>query len=238
MKAKHESPKSPEQLKRELDLLRSFVSKINEESNEIMEIDVIGSFASDRLRERLSELQHLVFHDDLTGVYNRRGFFDRAGKLFTMARFAQREKTRRRVRIGDFAIIFIDLDNFKKINDTFGHDEGDRVLKDVSQVLMESARDIDIVGRLGGEEFIIALVGASEEEAFEKAECIHSKIKERISLPEEKKRVTGSVGIASLGASDADDLDELVGYADQAMYEAKTKRGKNTTVRFSGITKV
>lgn len=237
MKVKHESPKSPQQIKRELELLRSFVAKINEESNEIMEIDVIGGSTSSRLQERLNELQHLVFHDDLTGVYNRRGFFDRAQKLFVMARFAQREKTRRRVKIGDFAIIFADLDNFKKINDTYGHDEGDRVLKDVSRVLTESARDIDIVGRLGGEEFVIALVGASEDEAFLKATLIHKKIKDSVLLPTNKGGVTASIGVASLGASDADDLDELVGYADRAMYEAKTKRGKNTSVRYSEITK-
>ncbi len=189
----------------------------------------------DSLRREIQTLKKLVYKDELTGVLNRRGVHEEFEGFFSEALFSKEHKELRKgVIINDFSIIYFDLDDFKSINDTFGHDEGDRVLKHFAQELKKSARTIDAVGRLGGEEFVMGLLGASEEEAFEKAELMRKSIEENLVMGD--RTVTASIGVASLKASHAKTLEELITASDRAMYEAKTKRGKNTVVRYSELT--
>ncbi len=190
------------------------------------------------LHHELEHLKRLVHKDELTGILNRRGIREEFGRFFKEALYTKdHPEHRKSVIIADFSVIFFDVDNFKNINDTHGHDEGDRVLKEVADTLIHHVRDIDAVGRFGGEEFVVALLGADEERAYEKGEEIRRLINERVSLPDGAS-VTVSVGVASLKHSDAQALEPLITYADKAMYEAKHVRGKNITVRYSELSHV
>lgn len=186
----------------------------------------------------LEELKRLAHTDSLTEILNRRGVKEEFEILFKEARYLKEhpEATKRSIHIADFSVLFLDVDNFKSINDTFGHDVGDHVLKLVAKVLKKNTRDIDMIGRYGGEEFVVAFVGMSEEEAFKKAEKIRKDLSSTIlSGQHPDLKLTASLGVASLCNSSSMSLEELVGFADKAMYEAKTKRGKNNTVRWSEL---
>ncbi len=198
--------------------------------------DIEDHAVVERLRHEIKSLKMLVYKDELTGVLNRRGVQEEFAAFFLEALFAQEHKEiRKGVVISDFSILFFDIDNFKRINDTYGHAEGDKVLKHFAQLLRKSARDIDAVGRLGGEEFVVGLLGANEHEAYEKAESIRKMIVSEISVA--GAPVTASVGVASLKESNVKNLHELIDAGDKAMYEAKTNRGKNNVVRFSELPK-
>ncbi len=191
---------------------------------------------ADELHREIEHLKRLVHKDELTGLLNRRGVREEFGRFFREALYTKDhpDEHRKSVIIADLSVIFFDIDNFKQVNDTYGHDEGDRVLKTVADILTHMVRDIDAVGRFGGEEFTIALLGADEERAFEKGEEIRKLISSRIALPDGSP-VTVSVGVASLRHSDAKALELLITCADKAMYEAKHARGKNATVRYSEL---
>jgi diguanylate cyclase (GGDEF)-like protein len=187
------------------------------------------------LHTEIEHLKRLVHKDELTGLLNRRGVREEFGRFFKEALYTKdHPEQRTSVVISDFSVIFFDIDNFKSINDTYGHDEGDRVLREVADTLVHHVRDIDAVGRFGGEEFVVALLGANEDRAFEKGEDIRATIESRITLPDEAS-VTVSVGISSLHHSQCDTLEELIDCADKAMYEAKHHRGKNAVVRYSEL---
>lgn len=189
------------------------------------------------MRAEIERLKRLVHVDELTGLMNRRGITDEMGAFFKEALFAKEHpEMRKGVVIADFALIFIDIDNFKSVNDTYGHDEGDRVLKGIAAVLRKHARGIDTVGRLGGEEFVVGLLGTTEEDAHAKADELRTLITKKVSvLKDPNRKMTASIGVASLGHSKAQTLDALIEYADKAMYEAKTKRGKDNVVRYSEL---
>lgn len=187
------------------------------------------------LHREIEHLKQLVHKDELTGVLNRRGVREEFGRFFNEALYTKAHpEQRKNIVIKDLSVIFFDIDNFKKINDTYGHDEGDRVLKAVAHTLSHHVRDIDAVGRFGGEEFVVALLGADESQAYAKGEEIRTTISEHVGI-QENEQVTVSVGVASLKASNAETLEQLIGYADKAMYEAKRNRGKNNTVRHSEL---
>lgn len=190
-----------------------------------------------KLKEEIERLRELVYKDELTKVYNRRGFFEILNPIFKDAYFHKKNTEKeKRSKWDDVAIIFVDLDDFKSVNDNYGHDEGDDVLKSFANVAKDVARETDIVARFGGEEFVIALLGADENIAYKKAEELRSEVLNKIRISSDSNRkITGSIGVASLKEASADTLDELVGYADKAMYEAKQNRGKNNTVRWSEI---
>jgi diguanylate cyclase (GGDEF)-like protein/putative nucleotidyltransferase with HDIG domain len=155
--------------------------------------------------------------DSLTGVANRRSV-DRA---------LERLLGRR----GFFGVLFVDVDHFKRVNDTFGHDSGDQVLKTVAATLRESVGVDDFCGRFGGEEFVVALPGAGIEEASCVGERIRSKM-ERTAMSVEGT-VTVSVGVAVFDPSRPDpDVETLLGRADAALYQAKSL-GRNRVVRAS-----
>jgi diguanylate cyclase (GGDEF)-like protein len=132
-------------------------------------------------------------------------------------------------------LIMLDIDNFKSVNDTYGHLQGDMVLREVARVLRQSSREIDEPARYGGEEMAVALPQTDLEGAYQFAERVRRRI-EALDLPvpsgDGHLKVTASFGVASLGTVGDMDKDALVAAADAALYEAK-RAGKNRTVRAS-----
>jgi diguanylate cyclase (GGDEF)-like protein len=183
-----------------------------------------------KLKEEIERLQKLVFYDELTGVMNRRGFKEEAEKLFLAVSFVRRghEQERRNPPRMPFSLLFVDLDDFKIINDTYGHEAGDTVLREVASMLENDLRSSDVVGRWGGEEFVVGLVGADHDIALRVAGNILEGIRKIVfDFDGRKTGVTASIGVATY--EDQESLDTLIQEADEAMYEAK-KSGKNRVV--------
>ena len=185
----------------------------------------------------VQKLRSLVLKDELTGVYNRRGFIEELKRIFGSIVFSHNHSNGRRFCINSLSLLFFDIDNFKQINDTYGHKTGDRILQYVTGMILKKVRSIDIVGRLGGEEIAAALVGSDEHNAYLKAEEIRKAIEKRIKTASRKRplQVTVSIGIAQL--EKGMNLDGLIKAADTAMYRAK-KSGKNKTIKYSEIKKL
>lgn len=179
----------------------------------------------------IRQLKGLATKDPLTGLFNRRGFEDEVNRLIEDITFAKENpEARKHFYIDSISILFFDIDDFKKLNDEYGHKTGDQALNQVSQIIQQKIRSIDFVGRWGGEELVAALVGSHEEDAFRKAEEIRKAIKSRAKAGAEI--VTVSVGVAELEGGIG--LEELIKRADKAMYEAK-RRGKDGVVKFSEL---
>jgi len=164
-----------------------------------------------RNEERLNQLAH---NDQLTGLPNRTLFHDR---LMMSLAMAERHDSK-------FALMFLDLDHFKEINDTLGHDAGDQLLIQVSTRLLRCVRKSDTVARMGGDEFTVIISDISkEEQAGHVAEKIIASLCEPFELGEQSRRVGCSIGIA-LYPTDGDDISSLLKHADIAMYRAKETR--------------
>lgn len=164
-----------------------------------------------------SKLQHLAYHDTLTGLVNRSYLKKRVNEAIQVA-----------VRHGEeIAVLFIDLDNFKPINDEYGHDIGDFVLKNVSKRLLENVRTNDTVCRLGGDEFVIILSDIRSKEDVEIAiEKITALIKHEIRYKNYRFFMTASIGISIYPEHGTDHV-ALIKNADAAMYRAKEAGGNN-----------
>ncbi|MDP3804173.1 MAG: sensor domain-containing diguanylate cyclase [Candidatus Omnitrophota bacterium] len=161
-------------------------------------------------------VEKLATTDSLTGLYVRQYFSERLGEEL------QRSK---RYKL-KFALLMIDIDDFKKTNDTYGHLVGDVILKSLGQILKESTREIDMVSRYGGEEFTVGLPETETSGAKIAAERIRRKVEENMfKAYDEKLKVTVSIGL-SVYPKDSARLKNLIEKADMAMYEAK-KSGKN-----------
>lgn len=183
---------------------------------------------------KIKELEQLITKDPLTKVLNRRGFVELAEKFIKETRFHKENPDQRTHFIIDsMSLIFMDIDNFKKINDTYGHEIGDKILKYVSSLVSEKLRISDFVGRWGGEEIVVALIGAGEKDANFKAEELRKAIKSRVKIPNFKDLVvTVSIGVAQQESGLS--LENLIKRADKAMYQAKTT-GKDKVVKFSSL---
>lgn len=183
-----------------------------------------------RLKKEIEKLKKLIYEDELTKLLNRRGFFRLAEPIFKEIKFIKSHPDRRKnIKISNLSVVLLDIDNFKKINDTYGHLVGDKALILVANLIKERLRDIDLVGRYGGEEIIILLLGANKNSAFQVAEEIREKIATtHLNITKNKKlAITASLGVAELKKENS--LEELVKKADMAMYKAK-KSGKNRTI--------
>jgi diguanylate cyclase (GGDEF)-like protein len=168
-------------------------------------------------------IQRQAVTDELTGLFNHRRFQE--------VMSVEVERTRRFGQ--ELGLIMLDIDNFKRVNDTYGHLQGDMVLREVARVLRESSREIDEPARYGGEEMAVALPQTGLQGAYEFAERVRQRI-EALHLPllegEGTLKVTASFGAASLPHSAKIDKDALVAAADAALYRAK-RSGKNRTVK-------
>jgi diguanylate cyclase (GGDEF)-like protein/PAS domain S-box-containing protein len=174
------------------------------------------------LRSKTVELEFLATRDSLTGCLNRRAFFKKFDQLFTTARNQSRS----------LVFIMVDIDRFKFINDHYGHANGDKVIKYVSEILSSNSRPEDVVGRYGGDEFAIVLPDASMDEALSIAERLRMDIQQKChSLFTNPQTVTTSTGLAGL-ESEVEDSMLLINNADCALYEAKQK-GRNCIVEWT-----
>lgn len=164
----------------------------------------------------LAKIRELSLIDELTGLYNRRGFF---------TLFKQQLKILKRARKG-LLLFFIDLDNMKKINDTFGHREGDRALVSVASSLKEVFRASDILARLGGDEFGVLAIEA-EEVSKESMICrLRENIKERNRRGNYPYFLSVSIGTTFCSSDKPLNIDELLSAADKNMYREKKQKQK------------
>ncbi|MFO8048534.1 MAG: GGDEF domain-containing protein [Desulfosudaceae bacterium] len=191
-----------------LELLRSFILLVA-----LLWMSVVADYIANLRRK----VKRLATHDSLTNLYNRREGF---ASLDREKAFADRTGL-------SFAVCMIDLDDFKTVNDTYGHLAGDTVLKEFARVLKENTRDEDYVTRYGGEEFFIIFVNFECRDG--NPDCIQRLLNmvRDLKFPEisETLKITASFGVAGYRPSES--VDSLVDRADQALYQAKA-RGKNT----------
>jgi two-component system, cell cycle response regulator len=187
----------------------------------------------DQLRAAKAELERLSVTDGLTGLFNRRYFSSRMHQEFQRAQ-----------RYSDpVSLMMLDIDHFKKVNDTFGHPFGDLVLKGTAELLRAGVRDPDICARYGGEEFAVILPKTHLAGALVVAERIWRELGQRRYPVEEKDRtperadmrVTASIGLAFYPSKDITSPDLLVKYADEALYRAK-REGRNCICLYQGQT--
>ncbi len=200
-----------------------FVSKIEDE-RELTFIGLMRDLSAHH--QDLVEIRRLAFYDALTGLPNRRLFMDRLGQAMLTS-----------TRSGEHgALILLDLDHFKRLNDTLGHDVGDELLKQVATRLRACVRDGDSVARLGGDEFVVLLESLSSQplEAANQAELVAIKILDALSQPHHLRNhvysVTPSIGIVQF-LQDKQTTDDLFKMADVAMYQAKSS-GRNNACFF------
>jgi diguanylate cyclase (GGDEF)-like protein len=165
-----------------------------------------------------AELQRQARVDYLTDVCNRRHFMEQAEQEFS-----------RTARYGNnLSLLMIDIDSFKQINDSYGHKAGDIVLKKLAEISLRILREMDTIGRIGGEEFAILLRETQQEGAMEVAERLREAFTvEQINLEGQKEPIhfTVSMGLATLNSND-ESIDSLLNRADKALYEAK-RTGRN-----------
>ncbi len=160
------------------------------------------------------QLKALSLTDELTGLYNRRGFFNLAEQQLKLAKRAKE----------NVFLLYLDLDRFKEINDTFGHNEGDEALKDIAMILKGIYRDSDVIGRIGGDEFVVFPIGTDDETI----EIVVDRLLKNIDIHNRKSnksyKLSVSVGVANYDPIDPCSLGELITKADKIMYEDKKKK--------------
>ncbi len=168
----------------------------------------------DALTEKAKDLEHETLHDDLTGIYNRK-YFDRV---------LEEEFENANLNRWPLSLAFIDIDNFKHVNDIHGHLIGDQVLKDIAEFINQHIRQTDIFSRYGGDEFVLLLPGSTNEVAKNMLSRILKQMRTNDfgKMNELEKRPTVSIGLAShLDGHDFDNITELLKAADKALYKVK-----------------
>jgi len=171
---------------------------------------IVGLLIKIHLLEK--EIRNIAEYDMLTGLMNRRRFFERAESIYKLAK---------RYR-DNFAILYMDIDNFKNINDSYGHASGDKVLEKFGQTLLANMRDSDLVGRIGGEEFLLLLPKTDMAGAFIVSKNMRQKIN-KLSITSESNTIQFdmSVGIAVSKFKAEQTLEDIIHQADKALYIAK-----------------
>ena len=178
------------------------------------------------LNELMARIQHVKLQekvrtmavtDELTGLYNRRGFFSLAEKLLQLCK---REKK------GIF-MLYTDLDGLKKINDTFGHKEGDMALIDIANILRNNYRESDIIARIGGDEFVVIPIGTTEDSTKIATSRLQKSIEIHNSEINRSYKLSLSFGIAYYDPENSCSIDELLVQGDKLMYEQKRHKQKS-----------
>ncbi len=183
--------------------------------------EFIASYTDITERKKLEEeLRRMATTDPLTGINNRRRYNE----------ISERELTRCKRYQHSLCVLLLDADHFKMVNDTYGHDAGDRVLQTLANVCIRELRDVDVLGRFGGEEFTVTLPETSIETALEAAERLRTSLADTAVMLDDGQKInfTVSIGAASLN-DDAESLTDLLSRADSALYKAKDA-GRNRVV--------
>lgn len=186
-------------------------------------IGVIILFFARKYIAAQEKLEEMAISDELTGLKNHR---------YLVGRLEEEVKRSQRY-VSPLSVLFLDLDNFKQINDTHGHLAGDWILKRVGQILQESVRQVDIPGRYGGDEFVVILPETTLDDAQKIAERIRQKIENCCLVGKEvSSRVTASMGVAQLkmGQETEKAAENLLAQADDALYTAKKLGGNRVAV--------
>ena len=175
---------------------------------------------NEKLKKLNEDLKELSTRDSLTGLYNRRFFSDSSPRMQSLA-----------IRHGhDISLIILDIDNFKKINDTYGHAVGDKVIVSLSNILQNNSRKSDFVIRFGGEEFLVLLYDASLSFGEKIAENIRKTVENsELIIKDNNIKYSLSLGVACFDEKQDNNLESTTNRADKALYKAKT-RGKNQVV--------
>ena len=210
-----------ETLARGADIRAAEIEELNRLNREMAILQAELSRKNAELEILYAEVQRQAETDALTGLLNRRGFFIRAERDFLRAR-----------RYGQgFAIIMIDIDHFKGINDQWGHIVGDQALAGLGALLRKEMRETDLLARYGGEEFVLLAIGGEASQFRQAGERLRQSVeKAEIETDAGRLQLTISLGVASY-EDDSHSLDEVVKEADQALYEAK-RLGRNRTETF------
>ncbi|MBM2818207.1 MAG: ggdef domain protein [Parcubacteria group bacterium] len=208
-------------LKDKNDALKEKNSKLEKQNNEWEEKFL-------KLEKGYKKLERDLIHDHLTGLKTRKYFEERVEEIIPSLKSSEHEE--RKEGFHNLGVLFCDIDNFKKINDTLGHKGGDMVLKRVSEIITSSVRTSDVVSRWGGEEIVVGLFGADEEETVEKAEGI------RIAIEEGMKDMNATISIGVAFYKEGLDMDSIIKQGDEAMYFAKSS-GKNNVKTYIDIPK-
>ncbi|WP_211607285.1 GGDEF domain-containing protein [Halomonas daqiaonensis] len=176
-----------------------------------------------RLEEKSAMLEELTRRDELTGLLNRRELRRRADLILAQSR-------RTDVSV---AVLMLDIDHFKEINDTRGHAEGDRILEALGCLFRGQGREADIIARVGGEEFVFMASGLNEQEAVQAAQRLHELAGQ---VPMAGDPLTISIGISLSSGDSGLTYQELFKRADMALYEAKSE-GRNRTLVYNSNTR-
>jgi len=166
------------------------------------------------------EMRDYAHKDSLTGLQTRRAWFECAKSYYALAIRQQ----------SPFTILMVDLDDFKLINDNYGHTTGDKVISQFSELATKVARESDLIARFGGEEFVFLLPNTNSLNAFSLCERIHHEIRQNMVMQEDVEvNFTVSIGLIAFNPKEPISLDTLISQADDALYQAKS-RGKNCSV--------
>lgn len=192
------------------------ISAVKDSENNILNYVALFSDITST-KEQQKRLEYIAHYDALTGLPNRVLFSDRLHQAMAQTR---RNKSM-------LAVVYIDLDGFKEINDVYGHDHGDILLSTISARMSEVTRDGDTIARIGGDEFVAVLLGLKkQEECIPMLKRLLNKSSEAVYHNDLVMKVSASIGVSFFTYEDMLDADQLIRYADQAMYQAKVL-GKN-----------
>lgn len=169
-----------------------------------------------QLEDMLTRVESLAIMDPLTGLYNRRRF---------ETIFAIEFKRSQRYKL-PLSLLMIDIDHFKKVNDTLGHQDGDTVLRELAQVIQSTIREVDTAARWGGEEFMVLSPNTTKENGLRAAERVRNAVFNHAFTGMKNKKVTVSIGVAGIPDPVIDTRDKMLHAADLAMYRAK-ENGRN-----------
>jgi diguanylate cyclase (GGDEF)-like protein len=205
---------------------RALEKRVVERTHELEEAQANLSHANEELKAQLDEItalekevRELAIHDALTGLYNRHYLSDRLSSEFNRAQHDNYQ----------IAFLLLDIDHFKDVNDTFGHQAGDHVLKLVGKILTSKTRQSDIACRYGGEEFMVVISKISMEDALDRAEYFRSKIEGlNADFGGRQISITASIGVAIYPVH-GNSPDQILSRADAALYQAK-HAGRNRIV--------
>ena len=200
----------------EIEELERINGKAIQLSNDIAQAQRELVSTHNKLKRREEEIRALSLTDRLTGIANRRQLDEVLAAEYARAR-----------RYGaNLAMVMADIDHFKSVNDEFGHNVGDTVIRTFARIIREQVRETDLAARFGGEEFVVLMPGTDADGAFQYADRIRTQF-ERETIPPIARPVTASFGITTL--EPADTVVSLFKRADQALYEAKDS-GRNRVV--------